>query len=389
MRRQCRNSDRGYSLVELLIALTLGLLVLGTAVQLFSRAMDATWIVSQRAELQQDARAASNLLTKDLSLAGAGIPTGGVGLVSGGAVLRPRFGCDYTGKCYLGPLNANGVPYPQQVVSAKTLNYSFGVIPGWKSGITINAGAGATDTVTIIYADTAFLLADYHVMANDSNGNSITFTLPAPAPNPLDQAVNNPGVGLQQGDLVLFTTTAGGAAIAEVTAPLGAGAGPYTVAFATGSSLLFNQNGGTSGNIQNAILGGAALAPGNVGKDLTNTMGAIASRIWVITYYLDNTNCTPQCLMRQVNARLPVPVAENVADLRLTYDTYDDNGNLLNATGDGGMSAVPAISPGMIRRINLAHLTFRSQLPGQRGYQSMDMQTSISARNMSFIDRYK
>jgi len=38
----------------------------------------------------------------------------------------------------------------------------------------------------------------------------------------------------------------------------------------------------------------------------------------------------------------------------------------------------------------MTHLTLRSQLPGVKGgYQSMDLQTSISARNMSFIDRYK
>jgi hypothetical protein len=137
-----------------------------------------------------------------------------------------------------------------------------------------------------------------------------------------------------------------------------------------------------------AILGNSAT---NVGfnKDLTALIGLTATRIWMITYYIDKTGTNPT-LMRQVNARIPVPVAENVADLRFTYDTYDDNGNLLNATGDGGMGNVPPIAPSSIRRINMTHLTFRSQLPGgKNGYQSLDMQTSISARNMSFIDRYK
>ena len=93
--------------------------------------------------------------------------------------------------------------------------------------------------------------------------------------------------------------------------------------------------------------------------------------------------------MRLVNARKPVPVAENVADLRFTYDTYDNNGVLLNATGDGGMGLATPISPNQIRTINLSHLTIRSQLPGQSGYQSIDIQTAISARNMSFSDRYQ
>jgi hypothetical protein len=219
------------------------------------------------------------------------------------------------------------------------------------------------------------------VKFNDLNGNSVTFTLPSPAPNPLDQAVNNTGVGLQQGDFVLFSSNTGTSyAVAEVTAALGAGGGPsYTVPFANADAALLNQNAATSGDLKQI-----ATASGIAGV----AAGVTATRIWVITYYLDNTTTpgTPT-LMRQVNARKPVPVAENVADLRFTYDTYDSNGVLLNATGDGGMST--GVSPNNIRTINLAHLTIRSQLQGKVGYQSMDIQTSVSARNLSFSDRYK
>ena len=384
MRSTLKTSGRGFTLVEMLIALTLGLVVVGAAVQLFSRSMSATWIVSQRAELQQNARASSNLLTKDISLAGAGMPTGGVALASGTGT-KPRYGCDYTGKCYLGPTNSSSITYPTQTdpSSGAVINYMYGVIPGWKSGVTVNAAAGATDVITTIYADTTFLLSDYTVKFNDTNGNSVTFTLPSPAPNPLDQAVNNTGVGLQQGDLVLFSSNAGSAyAVAEVTAPLAAGGGPsYTVAFANSDSLRFNQNAATSNDLKQM-----ATAAGIAGP----AVGVTATRIWAITYYLDNT-ATPgtPTLMRLVNARVPVPVAENVADLRFTYDTYDSTGNLLNATGDGGMGLATPISPSLIRTINLAHLTVRSQLRGKDGYQSMDIQTSVSARNMSFSDRYK
>src|SRR4029077_4978450 len=104
-------------------------------------------------------------------------------------------GCDYTGKCYLGPTNSASFTYPSQTdpVSGSTINYMYGVIPGWKQGPTINAAKGPTDVITVVYADTTFLLNDYTVKFNDLNGNSVTFTLPAPAPNPLDQAVNKIG----------------------------------------------------------------------------------------------------------------------------------------------------------------------------------------------------
>ena len=380
MKRKSINSGRGFTLVEMLIALTLGLVVVGAAVQLFSRSVSATWLISQRAELQQNARASSNLLSRDISLAGAGLPTGGVALASGTGS-KPIYGCDYTGVCYLGTANTSSITYPNQVVSGNTINYMYGVIPGWKRGVTLNATAGPTDVITVVYADTTFKLPDYTVKFNDVNGNSVTFTLPSPAPSPLDQAVNNTGVGLQQGDLVLFTSNTGSAyAVAEVTAPLGTGAGPsYNVSFGNADPLLFNQNAATSNDLkQIATASGIA----------TVAAGVTATRLWSITYYIDNTSGTPT-LMRLVNARKPVPVAENVADLRFTYDTYDNNGVLLNATGDGGMSLTPAISPNQIRTINLAHLTIRSQMPGKSGYQSMDMQTAVSARNMSFSDRYQ
>ncbi len=285
MRRMSTNSGRGFTLVEMLVALALGLIVVGAAVQLFSKSLSATWLVSQRAELQQNARASSNLLTKDISLAGAGLPTGGVALASGTGS-KPIYGCDYTGVCYLGPANTASITYPNQVVSGNTINYMYGVIPGWKRGVTINAAAGATDVITVIYADTTFLLSDYTVKFNDVNGNSVTFTLPSPAPNPLDQAVNNTGVGLQQGDLVLFSSSAGsGYAIAEVTAPLGAGGGPsYTVSFANNDPLLFNQNAATSNDLKQI-----ATAAGTAGP----AVGVTAIRMWAITYYVDNTTGTP------------------------------------------------------------------------------------------------
>jgi hypothetical protein len=96
--------------------------------------------------------------------------------------------------------------------------------------------------------------------------------------------------------------------------------------------------------------------------------------------------------MRQVNGHTAVPVAENVVNLGFTYDTYDAFGNLLNAQGNAGY---PGTSLNLIRKINLSHLTIRGQQSGARsalmttnGYQSFDFQTSISARNLSYQNRY-
>jgi hypothetical protein len=248
-----------------------------------------------------------------------------------------------------------------------------------------------TDIITTVYTDSVFLLNDYTVTFNNTTGTSVTFTYPTTVPNPAPQNLNNTAVGLQVGDLILFQSKLGsgsssttGYAIGEVTTPLPTGNGPaYTVNFAASDPLLINQPTATTGNL-------ASIAAG------TNT---IATRLWVITYYIDNTLPDPSGsgafiprLMRQVNGRAPVPVAENVVNLQFTYDTYDASGNLLNASCDGGQSV--GVSPNQIRRINLLHLTFHSQVSGmtsaisKSGYQTFDMQTSMSARNLSFNQRY-
>jgi prepilin-type N-terminal cleavage/methylation domain-containing protein len=382
MHSKSKASSRGFTLIEMMISLFVGLIVLGAAVQLYTKGLEATFMVSQRAELQQDARASFNLLTKDISMANAGLSDtpfyGGIALATGGAS-NPKYGCDYTGACHLGALNAGSVLYPVN----GGINYLFGAIPGWQSGPTINAGRGPTDVITLVYLDRTFLLNDYQIKFNDINGNSVTFQTPAAVPIPAPQAVNDPGVGLQRGDLVLFQTGTL-AAIAEVTAPLGTGAGPYTVSFANSSPLGFNQNAATSGNLNRTVI---QNDPTKVGVFLPTTY--TATRIWVITYYIDKTKPTPT-LMRLVNGRLPVPVAENTADLQFTYNTYDAvSGTFINNSVDGGLGNATPTMPSAIRTINLAHLTLRSESSGLKGYQAIDLHSSVSARNMGFVNRYQ
>jgi prepilin-type N-terminal cleavage/methylation domain-containing protein len=382
MRTQRKTSSRGFTLMEMLIALALGAFVLGIAVSLYTKGLQATFTVSQRAELQQDARAAFNMVTKDVSMANAGFSDtpffAGIGLATG-AAQNPKMGCDYTGTCHLGPSNSAAVTFPVN----GGVNFMYGVVPGWQKGATVSGGVGPTDAVTVVYLDNAFLLNKYQIRFNDINGNSVTFQMPAPAPIPTPQAVNNTAVGLQQGDLVFFQNGTR-CAIAEVTAPVPAGGGPtYTVAFANNSPLGFNQNAATSGNLNKTVIQNNAA---NVGVFLPNTF--TATRMWLITYYIDNTRPTPT-LMRLVNGRLPIPVAENAVDLQFFYDAYDANGNLLNKLPDAGLGNTPPIMPNSIRTINLEHLTLRSELRGAKGYQAADLHSSISARNMGFIDRYQ
>jgi len=49
-----KKREGGFSLLEMVVAMALGTIVLGAAVSIYIQGVNATWTVSQRAELQQD-----------------------------------------------------------------------------------------------------------------------------------------------------------------------------------------------------------------------------------------------------------------------------------------------------------------------------------------------
>ena len=403
MRKLSQSSPRGFSLIELMVALALGLLITGAAVKLYSTAVDATWVIQQRAEMQQDLRAAENMLLKDISLAGAGLSQGppGESITLPSALGSPVYGCWAGPTCRPGgginyPCIGGGCVYPAM----------YPLIPGFQRGITPPGSATPSDVVTVVYTDTTLALSCYTApgMTINGTGNVLTFTAPTvPLPGgcvlppgiAYPQALNNTINGLVPGDIVMLNSqknglvSPGGWAMGEVTAvapanpgnaPPNPGISQYAISFLNGDPLNMNQSGQTN----NLTAVSKGLSPQ-------------AWRIYVITYYLANqidaAGHTTTILYRQVNGQSPVPLVDNIVNLQFTYDTYDASGNLLNATGDGGMAL--GITPNLIRKINVVHMTIHGQLYGTKsslmatqGYQSFDLQTSISARNMSYSQRY-
>jgi prepilin-type N-terminal cleavage/methylation domain-containing protein len=379
MRRSGKTKTRGFTLVELLISMAIGVIILTAAVSLFSKAVGASFLVTQRAEMQQDGRAALDMMAKDISLAGAGITSGGVQLPDGGGATGSKFGCDQT-LCY-----TTNNTYPIN-------NHLYGVIPNPGAGLKVMTAGGvlspATDVLTVAYTDNTYPLNQYSVALNAA-GSQATFTVPVPAPNPLPvpwppPAINDPAVGLKAGDLVLFSNSVG-QAVGEVTT-VGAGG---VVTFANADPLTINQSAAAAGNIK-ALWGGAA-APAVL-------PATIAFRLLVITYYIDvppgpdgiryTADDGPPRLMKQVNGQSPVPVSENISGLQVTYDIYDDVSGAATANlKDAGMSA--GKSPNQIRKVNLS-IAARSPMQGDYGrFQSLNLATAVSARDMSFKDRYQ
>ena len=88
--------------------------------------------------------------------------------------------------------------------------------------------------------------------------------------------------------------------------------------------------------------------------------------------------------MRQVNAHPPVPVAEIVENLQITYDTFND-GTMVSVADLPTAGGVP----NQIRKVNISINVRAPQRETRNGqYDRFSAKTSVSVRNLSFNDRY-
>jgi type II secretory pathway pseudopilin PulG len=367
MKRGILKNAGGFTLVELMVSFAIGLIVLASTVQLFRTGVQASTFISQRAELQQNARAAINLLSKDVGMAGAGVPTGGIQLPTGGVATTSRYACDQIGTCYV-PTHL----YPNG-------NYMYGIIPGPNNGVQNGALIPATnqsaDSITVAYLDYGFPLSQYTCVV--SSTSTITLTPPAPAPVPALPAINAPGVGLQAGDLVMVVGANIATIVAEVT-----NVTPTIVTFANGDPLNFNNTAGDPliGNLGYVFNRSVAPLPGQG--------NCTATRLMAVTYFVQvPANGQSPRLMRQVNGLQPVPVADDVIGLTVSYDLFNDTTGTNNAEQRDPLS-IAGVTPNQIRKVNLAVIVQSLAQDGTK-LQSMQLATSISARNMSFRNRYQ
>lgn len=375
MRRE--HSMTGFTLVELMVSMAIGLVLLGSALTMYRQAVNATWFTSQRAEMQQDFRAAANLLQRDISLAGSGglgqqgLASNSVGLPTGGGSVVAVYPCSATSCNYI-----NGAPVAYPTVTGAP--YLYSIIPGSGLGITVNAAEGPTDIITVAYADAALALNCYSITV--SSATQILFQLPTnpaatcvlPTGTTTVPLLNAAGVGLQAGDYILFGQTAAGIVSNVVSATPATGySAAFTVTFNSGDPGHINQPGVTTGSMKQLPLG------------VSTTLSAV--RLMLITYYLDispTDGVTPR-LMRIQSGKSPMPVAENVSYLKFSYDANNNGVTVAN------QSVLPTgVTPNMITKVNIMHMSMRSQMTGTSGYQGLDLQTSISARNLTMSQEY-
>jgi prepilin-type N-terminal cleavage/methylation domain-containing protein len=370
-------SQRGFSLLELMVASAVGLIAVMAMTQLFQMGMNATLTVTQRAETQENMRAAIELMTKDIGMAGAGLPSGGLQLAnSGGAT---KVACNQTGTCYVPADN-----YPLSGGGAQ--NYMYGILPGFGNGVQsaaviTAAPAAVNDSITSIYCDYNFPLTNFNFTFPSGTQATVAVINGGVTPN----NILAPG-GLNVGDLLLFTVgtpgngkTAQGTSIAQTAAAVAEITGipnGTTINFVPGDALNFNQVGANS----LATIAASAIAGTTVN----------VCRLYAVTYFLQvppagGTVQTPR-LMRQVNGLNAVPVADDIINVQFSYDVVNTVLGTISANQSNPIGA--GLSPALIQKVNIWVMGESIIQGGSRKSQSMYLASSVSARNMSFCNSY-
>lgn len=372
---------RGFSLIELLIAMALGLIILGSATQFFKSGMDASRLVSQRSEMQDNVRAAINMVAKDVSMAGSGIPPGGLALPYGtGNNGLSVFGKDTNLKTWM-----NGNTYPTGnfgTPPAAVDNYMYGLIPGPANGMEkggvakIPATNQAADAITSIYADFTFPLNQYTAAFNAA-GNLITLSIPNPAPVPALPAFINGAGGIQVGDLILLSNSVG-SAMGEVT-----NVTATTITFANLDPLNINQSA-----INLASGGGNIKYLCNGLANCSTAPAPTAWRIYAVTYFVEVPAIAGQLpkLMRQVDGHPAQPVADDIISLQFTYDVCDST--IIAATCAGISNLFGSgYTPNQVHKVTISVMG-QSILSYGNKAQNMQLTTSVATRDLTFKNLY-
>jgi hypothetical protein len=350
------HSESGFTIVELIVASMITLAVIGIALTTFSNAMALNETTTQIADSNQNLRAGTNILVRDLLQAGRNIPTGGISIPSGAgsvAIYRPS------------------PPFTSYTFNNTTETSLSAITTGEALGPTINGKS--TDMVTILMDDSVLgeltPVRVWNAAGPDpkiaQDGSSLNIG------NRPDWLNGNPPEGvpaIQVGDLFYFTN-ATGSTIQTVTKIQ-----PPVIHFEPNDPFRFNQPGAAAGSIT-PILG--------------STMSV--RRLLMLTYYVHNDASQTPRMMRAVNMFNPMALAGVIEDLTLSYDLVDGVYNPTNVKTLPFTSAQSVTyGANQIRKANL-HVGVRSEDKSTRtqDYVRNDLSTIVDLRNLAFVDRYK
>ncbi len=367
--------NAGFSLIEMLVAVAITVVIVLVALDALTQAQHASEGVSLMSNMVENLRAGMDNMSQDLVLAGSGIPTGGISIPAGGgpAINRPSpAGFAYT--------FVDQTPAPLTALPA--------VDPGFTLGPAIQ---GPSDMITVLYADNLTygpLVPQVPLNANAINDPGAV--APSQACNgTIDPSGNGafvkfdplcvtlPAVGngaIAPGDLIMFSNAQGNTIECVTSVSLGTN----TLNFAAGDPYGLNATAATyaSGTMKQLETGPGVYPP------------TFATRIWMVTYYLDNTNPAGPRLMRQVNFNPARPIAESIEGLQIAFNFV--NGNPLCGAACTNQPVPPVgMSANQMMSANL-FLAARSEKPFSwtKKFFRNNLSSQISLRGLAFHNNY-
>jgi type II secretory pathway pseudopilin PulG len=374
----------GFTLIELMIAMSVTMVLLYAAMMAFKDASQSSKQISLASDMTDNLRAGLNYIQQDLIQAGTGIPTPGIPI---------PYTSNGTGTCNAGaPLNRPSPPGVPPVTFPICNAVLPSIEPGQAMGPLITspdatAGnpsnpASFTDEITMLYADNSSGLDSKPVNqpplgANPGcagtisvNGQTLTFD---PTCLDMTQMVNS-GAQIQPGDLIMFTNTLG-SALQVVTS-----AATNVLNFAPGDAFGLNGRTDASGTVLQLRNTGCTTSA-NCWPPTTVT------RIWMISYYLDNVSDPIHVrLVRRVNFNPGNPVGETLENMQFTYNFVDGVNNPVN------QASVPVgNTEAQIRSVSIA-LGARSNSLVREGnktiYARHNLSSQVSLRSMAYVNAY-
>jgi Tfp pilus assembly protein PilE len=383
MSHKSRRALAGFTLVELMIAMSVTMVLLYAAMRAFKDASQSSKQISLASDMTDNLRAGLSFIEQDLVQTGTGIPTTGIPIPN-----TPNG----AGTCNAGlalnrPSLAGGTTFPQCnfVVPSIEPGQAMGPLitsPDATAGNPSNP-ASFTDEITMLYADNSSGLEGKPVNqpalgANPGcpagsitvNGQTVTFD-----PNCVNvAAMTASGAQIQPGDLIMFSNSLGNA-LQVVTSAAG-----NVLNFAPGDAFNLNGRNDPSGTVLQ-LRNAGCTTPANCWPPTTVT------RIWMITYYLDNVaDPTHVRLIRRVNFNPGNPVGETMENMQFTYNFVDGVNNPVN------QATVPATNTeAQIRSVNV-YLGARSNSLVHEGNKTLytrdNLISQVSLRSMAYVNNY-
>lgn len=373
----------GFTLVEIMIAIAVTMIAMAAAFMLFRDTTRANNGVTQTSDMSDNMRAGLNLIVQDLIQTGTGIPTGGISIPNtvnaagcniGRPVNRPPTVLNLT---FQGPNAAN--------VGCNVILPA--IEPGNNLGPTVTSPDGTsgprTDIITLMYADNTLAMVQKQINGAGCPAGAIAATGLTITFDPACVTLGTAGIPVNPGDLLMiYNGNNPNGILQTVTAVAG-----QTLTFSAGDA--FNLNGRTTTETAGTIKQLQNLTAGVPNGTYPPTS---ATRIWMITYYLDAaTDPIHPMLMRAVNFNTPQPVAETLENLQFAYNFAD--GTSPAPVNQFAVPTVPAPTgdnENQIRSVNVymgARSTSSASNPGK--YVRTNLATQVALRSMAYFNTYK